>query len=190
MSNQHFIDQCLAEAMQTLGNLPQPLPAAIAEAGLHLAQRLIAGQKIVVIGCQSLAPLSQLFCSNQIYRDADLRPALPVISLNNGDIAAAIGQGEAKLAFCPPLQAIGQPGDALLLLCEDALSEIVASTLDCAHNQQMNTVVVGKNSAQCSAQYNLQLPLEIENLTRMHEITLFILNSLNDMIDQQLFGDH
>ncbi|MDG2036174.1 MAG: hypothetical protein P8J42_06110, partial [Pseudomonadales bacterium] len=78
-----FITERIAAAMQTLGSLPPELPAAMVDAGVHIANQLEQSRKVIAVGIDSFAPLSQMFCNNLMYRDAELRPALPALSLNS-----------------------------------------------------------------------------------------------------------
>lgn len=190
-----FIIERIAAAMQTLGSLPPELPAAMLDAGVHIANQLEQSRKVIAVGIDSFAPLSQMFCNNLMYRDAELRPALPALSLNTdaSGIAMAAAHENANKLYSRTLKTMGENGDVLLLLSHDLNSAIVATTLAAAEASGMTAIVIGSNNEAPNTQNNTQtlsLLLEETDTTRMHEITLFILNCLNDIIDEKLFGSH
>ena len=190
-----FITERIAAAMQNLGGLPEALPTAIIDAGVHIAGQLVQEHKVIAVGIDSFAPLAQIFCNNLMYRDAELRPALPALSLNNdaNGIAMAAAHENADALYSRPLKSMGQNGDVLLLLSQDLNSAIVATTLATAKANGMTAIIVGTHSEQLAIENDTQtlsLLLEEADLTRTHEISLFILNCLNDIIDEQLFGTH
>lgn len=190
-----FITERIAAAMQNLGGLPEALPNAIIDAGVHIAGQLVQEHKVIAVGIDSFAPLAQIFCNNLMYRDAELRPALPALSLNNdaNGIAMAAAHENADALYSRPLKSMGQNGDVLLLLSQDLNSAIVATTLATAKANGMTAIIVGTHSEQLAIENDTQtlsLLLEEADLTRTHEISLFILNCLNDIIDEQLFGTH
>ncbi|HAU67742.1 MAG TPA: hypothetical protein DHT34_06320 [Cellvibrionales bacterium] len=190
-----FITERIAAAMQNLGGLPVELPNAIIDAGVHIAGQLVQEHKVIAVGIDSFAPLAQMFCNNLMYRDAELRPALPALSLNSdaSGVAMAAAHENADALYSRPLKSIGKNGDVLLLLCQDLNSAIAATTLATAKANGMTAIIIGANSEQLTIKNDTQtlsLLLEEADLTRMHEISLFILNCLNDIIDEQLFGTH
>ena len=190
-----FITERIAASMQNLGGLPPALPNAIVDAGVHIAGQLAQEHKVIAVGIDSFAPLAQMFCNNLMYRDAELRPALPALSLNNdaNGIAMAAAHENADALYSRPLKSMGQNGDVLLLLSQDLNSAIVATTLATAKANGMTAIIVGTHSEQLAIENDTQtlsLLLEEADLTRTHEISLFILNCLNDIIDEQLFGTH
>lgn len=190
-----FITERIAAAMQNLGSLPVELPNAIIDAGVHIAGQLVQEHKVIAVGIDSFAPLAQMFCNNLMYRDAELRPALPALSLNSdaNGIAMAAAHENADALYSRPLKSMGKNGDVLLLLNQDLNSAIVATTLAAAKANGMTAIIIGTNSEQLTIKNDTQtlsLLLEEADLTRMHEISLFILNCLNDIIDEQLFGTH
>ena len=190
-----FITERIAAAMQNLGGLPPALPNAIIDAGVHIAGQLAQEHKVIAVGIDSFAPLAQMFCNNLMYRDAELRPALPALSLNSdaSGIAMAAAHENTDALYSRPLKSMGQNGDVLLLLSQDLHSAIVATTLATAKANGMTAIIIGANTEQQAIENDTQtlsLLLEETDLTRMHEISLFILNCLNDIVDEQLFGTH
>lgn len=208
MNNEHpFIAERIADAMQSLGNLPPRLAPATLQAGLHMATQLGNEHKIISVGLDSFAPLAQIFCNNLMFRNAEFRPGLPAISLNNdaNSLAMLIANDNRDEFFSRSLKSLGQSGDVLVVLGESANSELMANTISSAKTRGMSCVVLCPQfdektmntdnsgyepSATVDDENVLYLTLEPTNLTRMHEVSLFILNCLNDIIDEQLFGGY
>ena len=50
-----FITERIAAAMQNLGGLPPALPNAIIDAGVHIAGQLVQEHKVIAVGIDSFA---------------------------------------------------------------------------------------------------------------------------------------
>lgn len=199
MSLDHpFIAERIADAMQSLGGLAEDLPPIMMDAGLHMAEQLINERKIMALGFDSFAPLAQLFCNTLMYNNAQHRPALPALLLNDNTCSTTIAAGESADSWAiRPLKAFGQAGDVLLILAESANTHSVQTAVAAALGNNISCVVIASDGIRqdiSSVNNNdsnaIYLSLDSVNLTRMHELTLFILNCLNDIIDAQLFGSY
>lgn len=201
MSLDHpFIAERIADAMQSLGGLAEDLPPMMMDAGLHMAEQLVNERKIMAVGFDSFAPLAQLFCNTLMYNNAQQRPALPALLLNDNTCTIAIAAGEsADNWVIRPLKALGQAGDVLLILAESANTHRVQTSVAAALGNNISCVVITADGTALDRSINsninnnsgvIYLSLDSVNLTRMHELTLFILNCLNDIIDAQLFGSY
>lgn len=195
-----FISERIADAMQSLGGLDPALTNKLIQAGAFMADQLVNDQKILALGLDSCAPLAQLFCQRLMYSSADQRPSLPALMLNdatglaisNGDSGSANALGAEQLLL-RKLKSFGQPGDVVLILSESLNASTLNACIECASAQQLHSVIIA--AAPLAEPLNtsnqiLYLPVEVTNLTRLHEVALFILNCLGDIIDEQLFGNH
>ena len=171
-----FITTRIADAMESLGGLDEQLPAAILKAGEIMAAQLVAEQKIIALGLDNMEPLAAMFCNRLMYGNAELRPALPALLLDNNT----------------QLKSLGNSGDCLLLVGESVVSSSMQNGIRSATAMGLQCIVIGQSGTSDSA-LNIEpahyLPIDTKNLTRMHEVALFILNCLSDTIEQQLFGD-
>lgn len=205
-----FIAAKIASTMEQLANLPPPLTSKIMDAGLLIANRLISGKKLFVLGLDDLAPFAQLLCQSLLYDNHEHRPALPALCLNDlvSPLALANSNGQ-PIAIQRSLQALAQSGDVLLILSADKENPSIAAILDYSAARDVTNIVArtanvtgnmgnhSEDNDRHSARENLNRePLYLEynsgndNFTRTHEVILFILRCLSDIIDQQLFGDH
>ena len=184
MSLDHpFIDTRIADAMQSLGGMDEQLPAAIISAGQTMAGQLANDQKIMTLGLGSMAPLAQMFCNRLLVGNAQLRPALPALLLHNAIDA----------------KTLGKPGDCLLIVGESLAADAVQQSINNALAAGVMCIVLGKANAESdfpATEQVLYLPVvmsvapDTTNLTRIQELTLFILNCLSDTIEEQLFGSY
>ena len=78
-----FIAERIANTMEQLANLPPSLSGQLMTAGHLIANRLISGKKLFVIGLDDLAPFAQLLCQNLLFDNHQHRPALPAVCLND-----------------------------------------------------------------------------------------------------------
>ena len=199
MSIEHpFIAERIAMAMQALGNLPPELPGLLTQAGNLMAERIINEKKIIAAGIGKASPLARLFCNNLVYQPPDLRPALPAVMLGP-DIAGltdAISHGYAEQSLLRPLDALAQPGDVFLLVCDDINNNMVSTLLQAVQEKQMASVVVGAsdttaNSNAAAVQpINYLLQLESGPQSSQYLLTQFLLQCLNDIIDERIFGGY
>lgn len=169
--NNPFIDTRIAQAMQSLGGMDQALPEQVSQAGALIAAQLVAGQKVLAMGLDSTGPLAQLFCERLLYDKADIRPALPALWINDASSCKTLSKA----------------GDCLVLVALESNSDDVTCILESAQANNVNAIVMSGQAAQINDASHY-LHLNADNLPRLQELALFILNCLGDIIEEQLFG--
>ena len=177
-----FLAERIADAMQSLGGFAEHLPPLIQDSGEQLGRCLVQGNKIHIAGSDALHWLAGLFSSNLVHSHALTRPSLPVLALD--------GRNTAQCAR--ELQLWGVKGDALIVLGNNDAT-LPEALLSVAQQRGMFSLVIGAiddSLYQQSWPETIFLPVDYTTITRMHEMTLFILNCLGDIIDAQLFGEH
>ena len=191
----------IAEAMQHLGGLPESMPAIIEQAAAHISQQLVAGHKLLVQGTAGVAPLGDLFCYNLLQRYPDQRPALPAIALPAITLPAIaldrVTNSEATDAsadfkgFLRASEAIASKGDVLLVLADQRLPGIERALEQLYISRGVSSVLLAPagtvNNSPANA-HTKHIPLEYDTIAGIHEMSLFILNTLGDMIDSTVFG--
>ncbi len=183
MSFEHpFLAERIADAMQSLGGFAEHLPPLIQDSGEQLGRCLVQGNKIHVAGSDAMHWLAELFASNLVHSHALTRPSLPVLALD----------GRHPQHCARELQLWSTRNDALIVLSSNDAS-LPESLLEIAQQRGMFSLVIGAiddSLYQQSWPETIFLPVDYTAITRMHEMTLFILNCLGDIIDAQLFGEH
>ncbi|MBT8148655.1 MAG: SIS domain-containing protein [Pseudomonadales bacterium] len=197
----HIADH-IAEAMQRLGDMPETLPQRIEQAAAHISQQLVSGNKLLVQGTAGIAPLAGLFCYNLLQRYPEQRPALPAIILPSSNLPVAaelMPSGTPSQAnsnspefrqFFRAAEAIANKGDVLLLLADQRMPGIIPALEQFHASRGASTILMAPEPASNSPgnTHTKHIPLEYDTIAGIHEMSLFILNTLGDMIDAAVFG--
>ena len=203
INQQHpYIAQHIAEAMQHLGGLSDEILEKMEDTAAHISEQLVAGHKLLVLGTPGIAPLGDLLCYNLLHRYPDQRPALPAIALS-GIIAydesttdrepVANRQKADFRPFFRAVEAIANSGDTLIVLADQRLPGILGALEQLYVGRGVTSVMIAPDStefANRSNSHTIQLSLECDTIAGIHETTLFILNTLGDMIESSVFGGY
>jgi len=183
-----FIADRIASAMQHLGNLPPSFTNSVNEIGQFMAANLAQDRTLFTLGLDTLTPLTAIFCQTMLYRNSDQRPSLPVIALNN---QASLNSPNHSQHYIQPLQALAQAGDIVLIACEHTENDSLKDFIKAANDRDIACIIMCMGSlSEQIAQFEqlIHLPIEADNLARMHELSLFIFNGFSDIIEDQLFA--
>lgn len=190
-----MLGQSLAEAMQQLGGMTDELPQQIELAAKQIADRFIQGHQLLILAPPTARPLGQLFCHSLIHRQAATRPPMPALLLNPNMYTFADDQsanGETEALF-RQARALASSNDILLFLHDHDNAALRDSLNNFSLHSGTKSIYIGPMTDQplaISTSQTIYIPLENTSIARMHEMTLFILNCLSDMIDDYVFGSH
>jgi len=187
---QQFFDSADLQ-YQTAESLARP----IAEAAQALIGCITAGGKLLVGGVGGGAALSQHFCAAFIGRFERERPGLAAMALSaDSTLLSTLGANErVEQVFAKQVQALGQPGDVLLLI--DSLGHELALKvpIDAAHARDMSVVVLGGQGAaalrELLGETDALVVVPHERAARVIETQLLVLHCLCDAVDLQLMGE-
>jgi phosphoheptose isomerase len=180
----------LESVAMSVDQLAQPL----GQAAELLTASLLQDRKIMVCAGGIDTALAQLFTAALLSRLDDERPALPALSLAGDGIAqAAIAASEGPDAvFARQLQALGQPGDALLLVAGGGPDPALTAALLAALERDMPVVALATDADRELVQ---RLPAGAALIrtgagarSRVLEMHTMILLALCQLIDIGLFG--
>ncbi len=159
---------------QTAENLSRP----IAEAATALLGAITGGGKVLVAGCGAADALATHFAALLVGRFERERPPLAALALGS----AADAQ----------LQALGHPGDALLLL-EAGDGQATRALLDAAREKDITVVAITGPTApalrDALGETDVLIAVPHERAARVLEMQLLALHCLCDAIDLQLLGE-
>tara|TARA_B100000963_G_scaffold294952_1_gene265738 strand:+ start:186 stop:758 length:573 start_codon:yes stop_codon:yes gene_type:complete len=178
----------IASAMQHLGNLPPSFTNSVHEIGQFMATNLAQDSTLFILGLDTLTPLTAVFCQAMLYRNSDQRPSLPVIALNNQTTLHSPNHPQNYIQL---LQALAESGDMVLIACEHTESDSLKDFIKAAIARDITCIIIcmGPLSEQMAEfDHLIYLPIEADNLARMHELSLFIFNGFSDIIEDQLFA--
>jgi D-sedoheptulose 7-phosphate isomerase len=165
---------------QTAETLARPL--AEAAAALHGA--ITAGGKVMIGGVAQAGALAVHAAALLVGRFERERPPLAALALGPDGTAAK------------QLQALGHPGDTLLLLdAGDAEPAAARAAIDAAHSKEMTVVLMAGAGAgtqtlrEALGETDVMIGVPHDRPVRVLELQLLALHCLCDAIDTQLMGD-
>jgi D-sedoheptulose 7-phosphate isomerase len=172
------------------------LTRPITDASHALLGCITAGGKVLACGNGGSAADAQRFASAFLGGFERERPALQAMCLS-GDAAAIAGlgqQGVFEQVFAKQVQALGHPGDLLLVLSTDGAAANILAAVDAAHEKDMTVVaLVGKEGGAIAARLNetdVLISVPHSRAARIQEVHLLVLHCLCDAVDVQLLGEH
>ena len=177
---------------QTAHELAQP----IADCSTLIVQALLSEHKILCCGEGQSGALAQIFASNLLNRFDYERPSLPAMALNTDTtaITAITSDGHFSEIYAKQIRALGQSGDLLVVFFNDTNPQTAVKAIQAAHEQAMIVIAIMVNNDQTHniralmAVEDIELTIPSAHRARVSETQLLIINSLCELIDQQLFG--
>jgi len=162
---------------QTAETLSRPL--ADAAAALH--GTIVGGGKVMVCGTGQAAALADHMATLLVGRFERDRPPL-----------AAMALAAAEAAAPKQLQALGHPGDALLLL-DGGDTAASRAAVAAAHEKEMTVLAVAGPGAaalrELLSETDVMIAVPHERVVRVLELQMLALHCLCDAIDIQLMGE-
>jgi D-sedoheptulose 7-phosphate isomerase len=170
----------------------ETLARPVADAAGALLGAITAGGKVMCCGRGAAAVLAEHFVDVFVGRFERDRPGLAALALASR--AALADSAGAEQVHAKQLQALGQPGDVLLLL--DAPGADVGTSLAAiraAHGKDMTVVVIaGPGGAvwrETMIETDVLITVPHERAARVLELQLLVLHCLCDAVDLQLMGE-
>ena len=160
---------------QTAETLARP----IADAAGVLLSAITGGGKVLVGAHGSAVALAVHMAALFVGRFERERPPLPAIALG----------GEAVSTL--QIQALGHPGDVLLLLdAGDGDAQAVRSAVAAAHGKEVTVVLLASAASTASlAETDVKILVPHARGVRVLEMQLLVLHCLCDAVDLQLMGE-
>lgn len=170
----------------------ESLARPTADAVQALIGCITAGGKLLVGGVGGGAALAQHFSAAFIGRFERERPGLAALTLVADGALLGAQEGLAPL-FAKQVQALGLPGDVLLLIDPLGQDGALASVVDAAHARDMSVVVLGGRSApllrERLGETDVIVSVPHDRVARVVEMQLLVLHCLCDAVDLQLMGE-
>lgn len=187
--HQHFVDS--ADLFyQSAPLLSRPL----ADAVQGLTACITGGGKVLTWGEGASAALADYLAARLVSRFERERPGLAAMALGGSLMRATLTDSEDPAQVCArPLQALGQPGDMLVLLGAGPIGAVGLAALAAAHEREMSVLAItGAASAELAWQLqetDVHVAVPSERAARVSEVQLLALHALLDGLDAQLLGD-
>jgi D-sedoheptulose 7-phosphate isomerase len=184
---QHFFDGADLQ-YQSAESLARP----VAEAAQALIGCITGGGKLLAAGLGGGSHLARYVCCALIGRFERERPGLAAMALSVDAAPLPVGTAPEPV-FARQVQALGQPGDVLLLIDPLGLEGMLQPAIDAAHARDMCVVVLGARTAPALGavlgETDVLVTVAHERATRVLELQLLVLHCLCDAVDLQLMGE-
>ncbi len=171
----------------------------IADAVQALVGVLTAGGRVWIVGLGPCAALAQWLAQAMTGRFERDRPGLAAAVLGADAVSlgscGALGGGELGLGrvLARQVEALGQPGDLLLVLDADSALQTPAAAVAAAQGKDMTVVAVtGRNGgalAEALGETDVLVAVPHDRRARVLEAQLLVLHCLCDAVDLQLLGE-
>ena len=171
------------------------LSRPIVDAVNALVGCITAGGKVLSCGNGGSAGDAQHFAAEFVGRFERERPGLAAIALTTDTaILTAIGNDyDFASIFAKQVQALGNPGDVLVVLSTSGNSPNVLAAVDAAHEKDMTVVAfTGKGGGALGARLtetDVHICVPHDRTARIQEVHLLAIHCLCDAVDVQLLGE-
>jgi len=189
----------LDSAKRTLDALCADPRAArfIDDAAARLAAAFARGDKALACGNGGSCADAMHFCEELTGRFRDNRPALPAIACADpGHITCAANDFGYDRVFARWVEALGKPGDVLVVLSTSGNSPNIVQAVEAARAQGLETIALlghtgGTLRAACDLEWIVPDPLNSQPLyaDRIQEIHMLLLHTIIGAVEKRMFGD-
>jgi len=186
----HF-DAAIAAFHASAAQLAAPMTAAA-----ELLFGVLANNgKVLACGNGGSAADAQHFVAELVGRFERERLPLAAVALNTDtSILTAVGNDYGfESIFARQVNALGQPGDALVAISTSGNSDNVLRSIEAAHAREMSVIALtgkgGGQVAQRLAASDVHLCVPHERTMRIQEVHILILHALCDGVDALLLGE-
>ncbi len=172
----------------------QTLARPIDEATQALLACITGGGKLMVCGNGASGALAQYLVALLVGGLERARPELPALALgaDAATLTAVARRGEYADVFAAQVRALGNPGDALLLLSTNGNTVNLVRAAQAAHERDMCVIALtgrgGGELGRLLRDTDVHVCVPHERTPRIHEAHQLVLHCLCDGLDLQLLG--
>ncbi|MCR5866184.1 MAG: SIS domain-containing protein [Aquincola tertiaricarbonis] len=177
--------------VQAADSLARPLADAV-----HAVLGCItAGGKLMVCGSGASTADAQHLAAQFVGRFERERPGLAALALGTDGVLSLALAREAGLneVLAKQVQALGLPGDVLLVLAPAGDDEGVIAAVQAAHGKEMTVIVfTGRQAPGLAAELietDVHVAVPHDRAARIREVHVLALHCLCDAVDVQLMGE-
>lgn len=189
------IQQQFFESADLQYQAAEGLARPIADAVQAMVAGLTSGARVLAAGLGPAAGLAQLFTADLVGRFERERPGLSALALGGDGIAlsALAAEGGFDQVLARQVQALGSPGDVLLLVEPAGGHPALVAAARAAQAKEMTVVALtGRDGGALRAalgETDVLVAVPHERRARVLETQLLVLHALCDAIDFQLLGE-
>lgn len=166
-------------------HLAQPL----AQATAMLLETIVAGGKMLCCGNGGSAADAAHFAGEITGRYKLDRPGYPALDLTASPalITALINDFPAQEVFARQIQALGKPGDALVVFTTSGQSENIRLALAQARKMHIRSIAfLGRDGGRCAGMADIQLIVPSQTTARIQEIHQLFYHTICETLDEPL----
>ena len=173
----------------------QSLARPIEEAAQALLACITGGGKVMACGNGASGALAQYMAALMVGGLERARPELPALALGTdaATLTAVARRGEYADVFAAQVRALGNPGDALLLLSTNGNTVNLVRAAQAAHERDIGVIALtgrgGGELGRMLRDTDVHVCIPHERTPRIHEAHQLVLHCLCDGLDLQLLGD-
>jgi D-sedoheptulose 7-phosphate isomerase len=186
------LDRELASHVAAVTGTVAEASETIEAIALRIASCFARGGKVLLCGNGGSAADAQHFAAEFVNHLGFDRPALPAIALTTDtSVLTSIGNDrQYEDIFARQIEAIGAPGDVLIVLSTSGASQNILSALSAGRRKGMVTVgLTGQAGVErMAADSDVLLAVPSGETQRIQESHLFAYHVIARMVEEQLFG--
>ncbi|HMT58024.1 MAG TPA: SIS domain-containing protein [Ottowia sp.] len=173
----------------------QSLARPIEEATQALLACITGGGKVMACGNGASGALAQYMAALMVGGLERARPELPALALGTdaATLTAVARRGEYADVFAAQVRALGNPGDALLLLSTNGNTVNLVRAAQAAHERDIGVIALtgrgGGELGRVLRDTDVHVCIPHERTPRIHEAHQLVLHCLCDGLDVQLLGN-
>ena len=173
----------------------QSLARPIEEATQALLACVTGGGKVLACGNGASGALAQYMAALMVGGLERARPELPALALGTdaATLTAVARRGEYADVFAAQVRALGNPGDALLLLSTNGNTVNLVRAAQAAHERDISVIALtgrgGGELGRVLRDTDVHVCIPHERTPRIHEAHQLVLHCLCDGLDVQLLGN-
>jgi D-sedoheptulose 7-phosphate isomerase len=185
-----ILEQQYAGLVQAVAAAKTSLPALDRCAEL-IAGVLQSGGKVLAAGNGGSAADALHLCEELVGRYRDNRRALPAVSLAaDGTTLTCIGNDFGfEQVFARQVEALGQPGDVLVLFTSSGNSKNLILALEAARAKGLKTVALsGRGGGKMADMADEEWIVPLDDGARAQELHTWALHVILEVVEKQLFA--
>jgi len=196
-SQQHappLIEQAFAEGIALRQQCMQSLSAPLQKAAKIIVSCLQNGGKVLACGNGGSAADAQHFAAELVNRFEINRPGMAAVALTHDAsvITSIANDFSFAQVFSRQVEALGRPGDVLLLISTSGDSDNIVAAADAAAAVGMQSIALtGKDGGKLGRNKHVTMHINIAHPStpRIQEMHITCLHILCALVDESMFGD-
>ncbi len=195
MTPEQRVESHFSDSIAALKRAQSDLSAVTLDAGQHLAERLAAGNKILICGNGGSCADAMHFSSELLNKFLMERAPLPAVCLaaDAATLTSIANDYRFKDIFSKQITALGNEGDVLVAFSTSGDSENILEAISAAHQQGMSCVALtGRDGGRLAPLLNIddiEVRINDNTTARIQEAHGLLIHIFCDLIDHQLFGE-